>query len=168
MGFLCDRREELLKRIVNKLRTFNRRFKSTAIRIGLKYLDVLKKTRSFLSQKDIIAETLAFLPALFFENLIIYFTLVAFDQNISIFSVIFFFSIADIIGMASLLPLGIGALDISFVGFLTGLGAPGIVALSTLLVYRFFMDLVLPAFGYGCLISLDFLTKTNILPLDSK
>jgi uncharacterized protein (TIRG00374 family) len=161
-------REGLLRLIVGKLRKFNSKFKSAIIRTSLRYLNVLRKTRSFLSQRDILIETLAFLPALFFENLIIYFTLIAFNQNISIFSVIFFFSIADIIGIISFLPLAIGALDISFVGFLTGLGVPGIIALSTLLIYRFFMNLILPILGYSCLMSLDFLTRKNLLDINNK
>ncbi len=152
-------REALMRRALKWVNKLNHRLKSHLIKSGMRYLAMLKKTRAFLSQKDIAFETLLFMPTLLFEDLLVYFLLLAFNQHLSIFTVIFFFSLSDIIGLISLLPLGIGALDISFIGFMAALGVPGAIALSTMLIYRLFINIILPIFGYMCLVGLRFLTR---------
>ncbi len=152
-------KRSLMKRAINSLKKLDLRLKSKIIKAGLRYFQTLKKTRAFLSQKDILFETLAFMPSLIAENLIVYLILVAFNQNVSFFQVLFFFCLADIIGMLSLIPLSMGSLDISFIGFMAALGVPGAIALSTILIYRFFMNMILPAFGYICLLWLGFSTR---------
>ncbi len=151
------------KYAINFLRRVNLRLKSNIIRTGLKYFHTLKKTRAFLSQKDILFETLAFVPSLIAENLLVYFILVAFNQNVSFLYVLFFFCLADIIGQISLIPLAAGALDISFIGFMAALGVPGAIALSTIIIYRLFMNMILPIFGYACLAGLGFLTRIELV-----
>jgi hypothetical protein len=153
--------DAVLDKISSFIKRINRRLKSKFINLGLKYITNLKRTRSFLSQRDIIIETASFIPMLFFENAMLYFTLLAFNQTVSIFNVIFFFSLADIIGILSFLPLSIGALDLSFIGFMAALGVPGVIGLSTILIYRLFMNVIMPVFGYICLLLLDIMTAPN-------
>ncbi len=156
-------RKALMNRLLRWVNRLNYKLKSQIIKSGTRYLTMLKKTRAFLSQKDIWIETALFMPTLLFENLFVYFILLAFNQHLSVFTVIFFFSLADIIGLVSLLPLGIGVQDLSFIGFIIALGVPGAIALSTMLIYRLFINIILPIFGYLCLLALGFLTRIKPL-----
>lgn len=161
MSFLG--RDRFVGRVISFIRSLNRRFKSKLIHAGLGYLENIRKTGAFLSQKDILVETASYFPLLICENLFVYFLLLAFDQHVSLFGVIFFFSLADMIGLLSLLPLSLGSLDLSFIAFMTIIGVPGVIGLSVILIYRLFMNIILPLFGYGCLVSLDFLTRENLI-----
>jgi uncharacterized protein (TIRG00374 family) len=141
-----------------------------------KYTQTLIKTRAFLSQKDIIIETFLFLPSLITESAIMYFTLLAFGHGLLFVDVLFIFAISNIIGSMSLAPMGLGAMDLSSIALLLLYGVPGIVAASTMVIFRFFNFILLIFLGYGAFSilenlkpeRLDFVSEGGKSPLLNK
>lgn len=123
------------------------------------YFKKLIKNRSFLSQRDILAETVLFIPALIFEGLIIYVTLLAFGLNIGVVSAIFIFAFSDAIGVISFIPLGLGSMDVSAIALMLSFGVPGAIALSTMVIFRFFNTVLVITQGYVSMLILDFRKK---------
>jgi uncharacterized protein (TIRG00374 family) len=134
-----ERTQNILIKMVNKI--FNPKkhpiFKNLASN-----LKGLGKHHAFLSQKDIIIETVLFLPSLFFEAILLLFVLLALNQSVPIVSVVFIFGISvavgNLFGGISLLPAGLGITDTAMVALLLLFGIPGAVAITVTILFRFF------------------------------
>ncbi len=124
----------------------SRRFKF--LKNLVKYIEKMK-TNSVLSQKDILYETFAFFPALIAEGLLIFFILLAFNQNVSFDMSIFIFSFSAVVGFISMIPFGIGSMDAVIVTLLLANGVPGIISISTVVIFRVFNTILPTSVSYG-------------------
>jgi uncharacterized protein (TIRG00374 family) len=139
------RTQNLLLTFVNKI--LNPK-KHKLFRFAVKYIEGLKKHSAFLTQKDILSETMLFLPSLFFEAVMLFFILLAFNQNLSIVAVLFIFGVAVELGNISFLPGGLGVTDTSLVSLLLVFGTPGAVARTATVLFRFFNMLLVFVVSY--------------------
>ncbi len=125
--------------------------KSKFAKTAIKYINGMKKQRGLMAQKYLILGTALFIPSIVFESLLIVLILASFNVSISIFAGIFVFTVAVSIGNASGLPSGVGPEDIAIVALLLLFGVPGVLALSTLLIFRFLNTFLVIVSGYASL-----------------
>ncbi len=114
----------------------------------VKYLEKMK-SNSALSQKDILYEVLAFFPTIVVEGSLIFFILLAFNQNISFAMSLFIFSFSAVIGFISMIPFGIGSMDAVAITLLLANGVPGVISISTVVIFRIFNTILPTGTGYG-------------------
>ncbi len=136
----------------------NKRLKaSKSIKKGLKYIEGMRKQRSLMAQRYIISGMLLFIPSLISEALLLVFILAAFNVNISLLAGIFIFTVSVTIGGISFLPAGMGVEDISLVALMVLFNVPGVLALASLIIFRFLNTLMVILVGYAMMgfVSLD-------------
>ena len=115
------------------------------------YLKKLRQNRGLMSQKNIMTEMLLFVPTILLEALIFYLVLLAFNQSLSFLSAVFIFSFSyTLASMSFVFIAGFGPADISMIGLSTLFGVPGVIAVSSLLLFRFFNTIlyILTAYVY--------------------
>ncbi len=128
----------------------NKRLKaSKSIRKGLKYIEGMRKQRSLMAQRYLISGMLLFIPSLIAEALLLVFILAAFNVNISLLAGIFIFTVSVTIGGISFLPAGMGTEDISLVALMVLFNVPGVLALASLIIFRFLNTLIVILVGYA-------------------
>lgn len=120
----------------------------------LDYANNLKKHQSFLSQRDILSETLLFIPSLISEGLMLYFILLALGQGLSVVDALFIFGVSVTIGNMSLLPAGLGAMDTTMVAFLLLFGVAGAISITVTIIFRFLNTFAVFLLGYSSLLYL--------------
>ncbi|MDR2829772.1 MAG: flippase-like domain-containing protein [Methanobrevibacter sp.] len=102
---------------------------------GLK--DMVKCSMNFSNKKNFFTVFILSLSSWIFECLRLYLVIRAFNIDIPFFAVIFIFFIADIAGLVSLLPGGMGSLELSTAHLLTSFSVPFAVAGTIILIDRF-------------------------------
>lgn len=123
-----------------------KRFK--VLRRFARYIEMMK-TQSLLSQRDILYEVLAFFPTIIVEGSLIFFILLALNQNISFAMSIFIFSFSGVVGSISMIPFGIGSMDAAIVALLLANYVPGIISISVIVIFRLFNTILPTAASYG-------------------
>ncbi len=147
-----------LKDVLNHYKKIRRsKFAKTA----MKYINGMKTQRGMMSQKYLISGTALFIPSIIFESLLLVLILASFNVNLSIFMGIFIFTVAVSIGNASGLPSGVGLEDISLIALMLLFGVPGVLALSTLLIFRFLNTFLVIMAGYTSLILIKFINMKS-------
>ena len=73
----------------------------------------------------------------------------AFNVNISLLAGIFIFTVSVTIGGISFLPAGMGVEDISLVALMVLFNVPGVLALASLIIFRFLNTLMVILVGYA-------------------
>ncbi len=114
------------------------------------YVNGLMKYRNFLSQKSLITGILFFSPSILLEGSVLFFVLSGFGQSLPFIDAIFIFTVAVTIGAVSFLPLGIGTMDGTMLAFLLIFGVPGIIAISTVIIFRILNTVLVGITGYAC------------------
>ncbi len=146
------------KRVNNRIQAFAAHWlkpkKNKIFKTLLKYTNNLNRYQSFLSQKDILLETVLFVPSLITEGFMLYLILLALGQTLSIVDVIFIFGISVAIGNASLLPAGLGATDTMMVAFLLLFGVAGAISVTATIIFRFLNTFAVFIMGYLSLLYL--------------
>ena len=89
--------------------------------------------------------------------MLLVFILAAFNVNISLLAGIFIFTVSVTIGGISFLPAGMGVEDISLVALMVLFNVPGVLALASLIIFRFLNTLMVILVGYAMMgfVSLD-------------
>ncbi len=115
------------------------------------YLKKLRDNRNLMSQKNIVTEMFLFVPTILSEALILYFILLAFSQTISFITTVFIFSFSFAVAtMSFVFVAGFGPADLSMITLMLAFGVPGVIAISSLLLFRFFntMLYIMTAYVY--------------------
>jgi uncharacterized protein (TIRG00374 family) len=115
------------------------------------YLKKLRENRNLMSQKNIISEMILFVPTILSEALILYLILLAFNQTLSFIATVFVFSFSFMLATISFVFVaGFGPADLSMIALMLAFGVPGVIAISSLLLFRFFNTVlyILTAYVY--------------------
>ncbi|MCW1294138.1 MAG: lysylphosphatidylglycerol synthase transmembrane domain-containing protein [Candidatus Parvarchaeota archaeon] len=113
-----------------------------------KYVETMRN-RSVLSQKDILYEMITFFPTIIAEGSLIFFILLALNQNVSLAMSLFIFSFSAMVGSISMIPFGIGSMDAVIIALLLTNGVPGVISISTVVIFRIFNTILPTGISYG-------------------
>jgi len=112
---------------------------------GLK--SIVKYTRSFSSLKNMLIVLFLTAGSWIFECVRLYVVFIAFNVEISFVAIIIIFLLANIIGIITVLPGGIGSIELSLTGLFMLFGVPSILGGSIAMVDRLASFWVITALG---------------------
>jgi glycosyltransferase 2 family protein len=133
---------------------------------GLK--GMVEHTKSFTSSKNLILVLILSFTSWILESIRLLTVFYAFNVNISLVAVIIIFLIANLIGIISALPGGIGSIELSLTGLFLLFGVPSALAGSIALVDRLLSFWVVSALGliFSFYYARDILTEIKSYSLD--
>lgn len=118
------------------------------IKSMLNYIDGMRKQRNLMAQRYFLLGTALFIPSLIFESLLLGFILASFNVFVSFWATIFIFTVAVTIGGVSMVPAGIGTEDVSLIALMLLFNVPGILAITSLIIFRFLNSFLVVIAGY--------------------
>ncbi|MGI6482708.1 MAG: flippase-like domain-containing protein [Methanobacterium sp.] len=113
--------------------------------VGLK--SIVEYTRLFSSLKNLLIVLLLTTGSWIFECVRLYVVFMAFDVKISFLAIIIIFLLANIIGILSILPGGIGSIELSLTGLFMLFGVPSALGGSIAMVDRLASFWIITALG---------------------
>lgn len=119
-----------------------------SIKEALKYIEGMRKNRDLLAQRYFLLGSISFIPSIIFEALLLGFILASFNVFLPFWSIIFIFTVAVTVGSISMIPAGIGTEDVSMIALMVIFNVPGILAISSLVIFRFLNTFLVVIAGY--------------------
>ena len=113
--------------------------------VGLK--SIVEYTRLFSSLKNLLIVLLLTTGSWIFECVRLYVVFMAFDVKISFLAIIIIFLLANIIGILSILPGGIGSIELSLTGLFMLFGVPSALGGTIAMVDRLASFWIITALG---------------------
>ncbi len=105
---------------------------------GFSFIHRVKKSLTHVSSRGIIRSILLYLLILGVQSVRIWLVLLVVGESISIIYLLFVIVISTTIGTLSMIPMGIGAKDVSFTFLLVQLGVPADIAVVVATIHRLF------------------------------
>ncbi len=136
------------KKLNSALKYYKRLKNSKTVKNILKYIDGMRKNRSLMSQRYFLLGTVFFIPSLLSEALLLVFVLASFNVTIPLIVGVFIFTISVTLGNISLLPSGIGVEDVSLIALMLVFNIPGVIAVASLIIFRFLNTFIVIIAGY--------------------
>ncbi len=118
------------------------------IKHAQRYLKGMRRERNLMSQREILLGTALFIPSLILESTLLMLVAMAFSQNLSLVAAIFIFTVSVVLGNFSMAPAGVGVMDVSMAALLLAFGLPGVVTISTILIFRLLNTVLVIFAGY--------------------
>ncbi len=130
------------------IKTHKRIKQLKGIKPALNYIEGMRKQRSLMAQRYFLLGTVSFIPSIIFEALLLGFILASFNVVLSVWAVIFIFTVGVTVGNISMLPAGIGTEDVSLIALMLIFNVPGILAIASLIIFRFLNTFMVVLAGY--------------------
>jgi uncharacterized membrane protein YbhN (UPF0104 family) len=140
--------ESPYKMLINFIKNHKKLKRVRGIKSALDYIEGMRRQRSLMAQRYFLLGTFSFIPSIIFEALLLGFILSAFNVFVSFWGIMFIFTVAVTIGSISMVPAGIGTEDISLIALMLIFNVPGILAITSLIIFRFLNTFLVVIVGY--------------------